>query len=63
MLLQLAILALALVSLAGRRDVVPLVIVSIAEPFGVVLLLATSALVSAARLELQRIRPISGQSD
>ena len=62
MLLQVAILALALIALAGRRDMVPLVIVSIAAPLGLVLLTVCSALASAARYALMRIRPVSGKS-
>jgi hypothetical protein len=55
-LLQVAILALALECLASRRDVAPLAIVSIGEPFALVLLLVSAAWVSMAQRRAQRIR-------
>lgn len=56
MLLQVAILALALASLAVSRDVVPLVIVTIVQPIGLFLLLVSAWMINLAYRQQQAIK-------
>jgi hypothetical protein len=55
MLLQLAILATALYSLATRSDVIPLAIVAIALPFSLGLLLVSALLIVMSRSEREQV--------
>jgi hypothetical protein len=53
--IQVAVLALALASLAARTDVAPPVIAAVAEPFGLVLLLTSSVMITSARRKQQEL--------